>query len=89
MIGILAIMLKTKKVNHTEQNIGSGATQPDAIPANGRHLAAILKSLRACELLEELRVGGLLLEKLGASAATSALAVVPSLLSLMHLIIPL
>ena len=80
---------ETQKVNHTEQNIASGATQSDAIPANGRHLPALLKSLRACKLLEELRVGRLLLENLGTSAATSALAVVPPLLSIMHLIIPL
>ena len=80
---------ETQKANHTEQNIASGATQSDAIPANGRHLPALLKSLRACELLKELRVGRLLLENLGTSAATSALAVVPPLLSIMHLIIPL
>jgi len=80
---------ETQKANHTEQNIASGATQSDAIPANGRHLPALLKSLRACKLLEELRVGRLLLENLGTSAATSALAVVPPLLSIMHLIIPL
>ena len=87
----IPIFLSCDPCDVFQLKLTAGAAQPDALPADRLHLAAVLEDVGAGELLEELRLGdrGLLLEDLRPAATTSSFAVVPSLLGLSHLVVQL